>query len=145
MHVSCPGGTIAAGDAGLTEVDLAFTVDASGTVQPTAGHTIGFLEQTDCTITETGTGGATSVSYACTGSGAVRTWTEGIRGGRRRRLGLARAPRRPRTPTTRARPRARRRRRSGSTSSAEDQAATVTVTNTMPAVAAVLVTPRFTG
>ena len=70
VHVSCPGGTIAAGDVGLTDVDLAFTVDGSGTVQPTAGHTIGFLEQTDCTITETGAGGATSVAYACTGSGA---------------------------------------------------------------------------
>src|SRR4029077_21118559 len=70
VHVSCPGGTIAAGHVGVTDVDLAFTVDSSDAVQPTAGHTIGFLEQTDCTITETGAGGATSVSYACTGSGA---------------------------------------------------------------------------
>jgi hypothetical protein len=70
VHVSCPAGTIAAGPTGQADVDLAFTVDGAGAVQPAAGRTIGLLEGNDCTVTETGTGGATRVSYACTGSAA---------------------------------------------------------------------------
>jgi hypothetical protein len=54
----------------LSDVDLRFTVDAAGTVQPVTGQTIGFLEQTECTISETGNGGASTTSYQCTGRGA---------------------------------------------------------------------------
>ena len=140
VHVSCPNGTIAEGDTDLSDVDLAFTVDGSGTVQPAAGQTIGFLEETECTITETGTGGATSVSYAC-----HRERCQAVEA-RRSALGGVEA-------TTDREPR----RSVPDLGSAIDtdrvdivasgQAATVTVTNTMPAAAPapVVVTPRFTG
>jgi hypothetical protein len=138
VHVSCPGGTIAAGDTGLTDVDLAFTVDASGTVQPAAGHTIGFLEQTDCTVTETGTGGATSESYACTGSGAG-SGVDAAAGWRGAGAATAADPDDPcRTSGPQATP-------IGIDIVSEGQVATVTVTNTRPVVAAVAVQPRFTG
>ncbi len=138
VHVSCPGGTIAAGDVGVTDVDLAFTVDGSGAVQPTAGHTIGFLEQADCTITETGAGGATSVSYACTGSGAGSEVDAASGWGG---AGAATAAN-PDDPCQTSGPQST---PIGVDIVREDQTATVTVTNTMPAVAAVVVTPRFTG
>jgi hypothetical protein len=41
------------------------TFDATG--QPTSVSTIGFIESGVCTVTETGTGAAQSVSYACDG------------------------------------------------------------------------------
>jgi hypothetical protein len=137
VHVSCPGGTIAAGDTGLTDVDLGFTVDGSGTVQPAAGQTIGFLEQTDCTITETVTGGATSVSYACSGSGATAEAGAASRWG-----ASGAAVSTPDDPCQTAGPQST---PIGVNIVAADQTATVTVTNTMPVVAAVTVTPRFTG
>ena len=139
VHVSCPGGTIAAGDTGLTDVDLVFTVDGAGAVQPSAGQTIGFLEQTDCTVTETGTGGATSVSYECAGSGvgsevdATAGWSD---------AGAAAVA--PDDPCLTSGPQA--------TPISVDivtarQEAMVTVTNTLVAApaAGVVVTPRFTG
>ena len=70
MHVACENATIAFGVAELSDVDLQFTVDESGTVQPAVGQSIGFYGPNDCTVTETGNGGATSTSYECVGSGA---------------------------------------------------------------------------
>jgi hypothetical protein len=140
LHVSCPGGTIAAGETGLTDVDLLFTVDASGTVQPSTGQTIGFLEQTECTITETASGGAAGVSYACTGSGAsVEATAAGGWGGVH--AATAADPDDPcRTSGPQATP------ISLDVVTAR-QEATVTVTNTFAATpaAGVVVTPRFTG
>jgi hypothetical protein len=138
VHVSCPGGTIAQGETGLTDVDLVFTVDGAGAVQPSTGQTIGFLEQTDCTVTETGTGGATSVSYQCAGSGAGTEVDAASGWGG---VGAATAEN-PDDPCQTSGPQ--------STPISldivrENQNAMVTVTNTMPAAAAVLVTPRFTG
>lgn len=137
VHVSCPGGTIAQGDAGLSGVDLSFVVDGSGVVQPSGGQTIGFRGPTECTVTETGTGGATSVSYACTGvaggagPGAAATWNPGSAavvdpGGQ---------------PCVTAGPQST---PMDVAITAPDQTATVTVTNTLPA-AAVALQPRFTG
>ena len=136
VHVNCPGGTIASGETGLTDVDLVFTVDGTGTVQPAAGQTIGFLEQTDCTVTETGTGGATAVSYECTGTGAGSEVDATAGWG----AGAATADD-PDDPCQTSGPQ--------STPISldivrENQTATVTVTNTLP-IAAVVVTPRFTG
>ena len=39
--------------------------NASGVAQPAVGYTLGFIDGTACTVTETVDGGATSVSYAC--------------------------------------------------------------------------------
>ncbi len=115
-----------------------FTVDDSRTVQPAAGQTIGFLEPTECTVPETGTGGATGVSYACTGSGAGPEADATARWGD---AGAATADN-PDDPCQTSGPQA--------TSIGVDivhagQSATVLVTNTMPVVAAVTVQPRFTG
>jgi hypothetical protein len=139
VQVSCPDGTIAAGATGLADVDLVFTVDSGGTVQPAAGQTIGFLAQTDCTITETDTGGATSVSYACTGSGAG----SGVDAAGAWRGPRAATPGNSDDPCATTGPQA--------TPIAvrivdPSQEATVTVDNTLVApAAAVTVTPRFTG
>jgi hypothetical protein len=43
-----------------------FVADASGVPQPQAGFLISFFEASPCQVTETGTGGATAVSYTCT-------------------------------------------------------------------------------
>ncbi|HEY3673864.1 MAG TPA: hypothetical protein VGN51_23220 [Acidimicrobiia bacterium] len=48
---------------GLSETTITF--DATG--QPTSPDTIGFVEGGLCTVTETSTGGAKSVAYACEG------------------------------------------------------------------------------
>jgi hypothetical protein len=140
VHVSCPDGTIAQGDTVLSDVDLAFTVDGSGTVQPAAGQTIGFRGTTECTITETGAGGAASVSYACTGSGALSgtdTLADSSWGG----AGTATVAD-PDNPCQTSGPQST---PIGVDIVAPVQAATVTVTNTMPVVAPMVVTPRFTG
>jgi hypothetical protein len=56
-----------------------FTVDSSGIAQPQAGYVVSFFEEAACQVNETGTGGATAVSYTCTstaGEGAGSAgWT----------------------------------------------------------------------
>jgi Domain of unknown function (DUF5979) len=55
-----------AGSAAITPNDAEVTFDATG--QPTSPDIIGFDDPGTCTITETVTGGAASVSYACAGT-----------------------------------------------------------------------------
>jgi hypothetical protein len=135
VHVACSPATIDFGPDGTGDVDVTFVVDGAGVVQPTAGQTIGFRGETTCTVTETGTGGATSVSYACTGTAgtevdAAAGWVSGE------------AVIDPSLePCVTAGPQAT----PMEVDIVEpDQAATVTVTNTLPA-AAVAIQPRFTG
>ena len=66
-HVACdaPISVPVGSDLSTSSRDFTFTVDASGVAQPAAGYTIGFGDQGPCTVTETATGGATSVAYAC--------------------------------------------------------------------------------
>jgi hypothetical protein len=138
VHVSCPDGTIAHGFTDLSDVDVHFTVDAAGTVQPAAGHTVGFFGRTQCTVTETDPGGATSVAYACTGRGAsIEATAAGSWDGVEAATGAN-----PDDPCQTSGPQSE---PIGVDVVAARQEATVTVTNTLPAVAPLVVTPRFTG
>ncbi len=141
MHVACESATIAFGVAELSDVDLQFTVDESGTVQPAVGQSIGFFGPNDCTVTETGSGGATSTSYECVGSGASEIepaatssarWDGGV--------GVATAAN-PDDPCVTSGPQAE---AMEVAIVAPNQEATVAVTNVLPA-AAVALQPRFTG
>ena len=141
MHVACENATIAFGVSELSDVDLQFTVDESGTVQPAVGQSIGFYGPNDCTVTETGNGGATSTSYECVGSGASEIddvsagsarWDGGV--------GVATAAN-PDDPCVTSGPQAE---AMEVTIVDPNQEATVAVTNVLPA-AAVALQPRFTG
>jgi hypothetical protein len=142
VRVACDDESIAIGDTELSEVDLHFVVDAAGVVQPSAGQSIGFYGPNACTVTETVDGGATT-TYECVGSGAsavdpavdpaVATGSWGVGATTAANSDDPCATSGPQsTPVSVA-------------ILSPAQQATVTVTNTMPAAAAVLVTPRFTG
>jgi hypothetical protein len=71
VNLHCPGGNIDTGvddasAAAITATDATVTFDATG--QPTSPDIIGFDDDGTCTVTETESGGAASVTYACTGS-----------------------------------------------------------------------------
>ena len=70
VNVHCPDGNIDTGadeaTATITDTDATVTFDAAG--QPTSPDIIGFDNEGTCTVTETGSGGAASVSYACAGT-----------------------------------------------------------------------------
>ena len=62
VTVTCDPGTITNGESDTTFVA---TFDAAG--NPTSQDTAFFEGETECTVTETATGGASSVAYACEG------------------------------------------------------------------------------
>ncbi|MFN8025215.1 MAG: hypothetical protein U0W40_02325 [Acidimicrobiia bacterium] len=70
--MQCLDATIDLGSVGRpgfgSSVELTFTVDANGVAQPAAGQTVSFVEENQCTVIETGNGGAASTSYTCTDS-----------------------------------------------------------------------------
>jgi hypothetical protein len=71
VNLHCPDGNIdtgldGAGAAAITATDATVTFDAAG--QPTSPDIIGFDDQGTCTVTETASGGAASVTYSCTGT-----------------------------------------------------------------------------
>jgi hypothetical protein len=73
VTLSCNDSVINPGTIGLpgipaSSLTVQFVVDSSGVAQPASGFVIGFFDAAVCTVTETGTGGATAVSYTCTGT-----------------------------------------------------------------------------
>jgi hypothetical protein len=140
MHVECSEASIALGDSEVGSVDLQFAVDASGVVQPAGGQSIGFYGPTDCTVTETAAGGATSTSYACIGSGANEPMESAEAASRWDGAGTATATN-PDDPCQTSGPQAA---PMGVDIVEPGQEATVTVTNVLPA-AAIGLQPRFTG
>ena len=123
------------------------TMTFNATGQPQGTNTIGFLDATTCTVTETVTGGAASVQYSCTS-----TFPSAGPSGK----GFPGAAASGSTTTTSS--------GHGLTSQAapvcadgpqttpmvvhlieETQTATVTVTNTFPPPPPVIVAPKFTG
>jgi hypothetical protein len=71
VNLHCPDGNIdtgldQAGSAAITATDAEVTFDAAG--QPTSPDIIGFNDPGTCTVTETESGGAASVTYACAGT-----------------------------------------------------------------------------
>jgi hypothetical protein len=139
VRVACEDESIAIGDTELSEIDLQFVVDAAGIVQPSVGQSIGFDGPNECTISETVDGGATTTTYECAGRGASAVATPVVTGS----WGVGAT-----TAANSDDPCDTSGRQSTPVSVAilsPAQQATVTVTNTMPAAAAVVVTPRFTG
>lgn len=144
MHVACADGHLDGRsfgvDGAMSSADLTFTVDSSGVVQPASGYVVGFVNPDTCTVSETGNGGATETSFACSGSGAA----EQIRGESTwdGQAGAATAAN-PDDPCQTSGPQST---PMGVDIVARGQEATVTVTNTLvvPAAAQVI-QPHFTG
>jgi hypothetical protein len=69
VTISCLAPTINLGTLGrlgtASTVTLSFVANASGAATAVGPDTIAFVNSTDCTVTETANGGATSVSYTC--------------------------------------------------------------------------------
>ncbi len=132
--IHCDGAIIDEGGSGTDTATVTF--DATG--QPTSADTVGFGGPGVCTVTETASGGASSVAYGCTGQQG--TISGGVSGFEHQASASDVLP--PVCATT------------GPVDpievniSAEDQSATVTVTNTFVAPTpspAVVVQPAFTG
>lgn len=141
VHVQCANGNIdnrIDPNASGSSRDFVFTVDAGGVVQPSSGYVIGFESPDQCTVTETDSGNATSVSYDCTSGTQVLPESVGAQSW----AGAAAVePSGPVCPASVP---------SASPVTVEiirpDQTAAVTVTNDIEVVAAaVTVTPKFTG
>ncbi|MFN8026468.1 MAG: glycine-rich protein [Acidimicrobiia bacterium] len=137
IRVACNGNLDSQQVGSADSVDLTFTADANGVVQPAAGYTVGFDDPGECSVAEIDTGGAIATTYACEGSGAELVKQSDAW------LGDSAVTRPEGDPCVQAGPQAE---PIAVEIIAEEQVATVTVTNELvtPAAAQV-VQPRFTG
>ena len=140
VTIACTPGTIVAPN----NNQITMTFNATG--QPQGVNTISFNGPTSCTVTETVTGGASTVQYSCTSS--LPSDGTGSSGAFPSQPGIA-ATTTTTSPATHTQappvcPDGPQTAPMTVTVISEVQTATVTITNTFPA-AAVVAAPRFTG
>jgi hypothetical protein len=72
IELSCTDAAIdpPGGGSSVASLEFMFTVDETGTAAPDGFNTVGFDNDTECTVTETDAATATTTSYACEDNGA---------------------------------------------------------------------------